>query len=324
MTTEKELATRPTTTNEFRPNTAAFEPSDVREALALAQVLSKSNLVPKALATHEAVFYVIAAGRELGFSVVQSLRSLHIIDGKIVMSADLMVSQVLRSGLAEHFSLVESSDKVATYETKRRGSPTPTRMSYSIEQAARAGLVGKQNWKNHPEAMLRARCASALARAVYPDAVQGMYDPDEAEEIRRQSAVPASVVSSAQSTPPASEGKPASAPIDGTIEDPAAKWLDKIGKSAEQKKPIQACVGVAEQIAEHTSNGVRARCIKAWAEQLEKLVRAKITTQEAIDALRGAILKLPEDIALAGVRVCDALNPDAEPAADADASQGEG
>lgn len=316
MTTEKELATRPTTTSEVRPSATAFEPGDVREALALAQVLSKSNLVPKALATPEAVFYVIAAGRELGFSVVQSLRSLHIIDGKIVMSADLMQSQVLRSGLAEYFSLVESSDKVATYETKRRGAPSSTRMSFSIDQAARAGLVNKPNWKSHPEAMLRARCASALARAVYPDAVQGMYDPDEADEFRRQNAVHVSVVAGAQTAPASTSNSTASAPVESTIEDPAAKWIEKIQKSAEQKKPIQACLGVARQIAEHTQNGVRARCLKAWAEQLEKIARARVTTQEALDVLRGSVIELPEDFQLAGVRVCEAINLDAEPPAD--------
>lgn len=312
MTIDKDLAARPVAA-EIRPSAAAFEPTDVREALDLARVLSKSNLVPKALATPEAVFYVIAAGRELGFSVVQSLRSLHIIDGKIVMSADLMVSQVLRSGLAEHFSLVESTDKVATYETRRRGSPTPTRMSFSIEQAARAGLVGKQNWKNHPEAMLRARAASALARAVYPDAVQGMYDPDEADEFRRQNAVQVSVVAGAQSTPSASSDGASRAVVDGSIEDPAAKWIEKLQRAGEQKKPIAACLGVARQIADHVDGPLRERCRKAWADKLAAIANARVTTQEALDMLRGSVLELPEDFCAAGVRVCDGINLDAEP-----------
>src|SRR5690606_17440997 len=43
-----------------------------------------------------------------------------------------------------------------------------------------AGLTGRQNWKAHPAAMLRARASAALARAVYPDVAMGIYDPDEA------------------------------------------------------------------------------------------------------------------------------------------------
>jgi hypothetical protein len=49
-----------------------------------------------------------------------------------------------------------------------------------MEQARVAGLVrGGGQWQTYPEAMLRARCAAALARIVYPDLVAGVYDPDE-------------------------------------------------------------------------------------------------------------------------------------------------
>jgi len=285
----------------------AFEPNSVHDALDLARVLFKSGLVPRALTTPEAVFYVIAAGRELGFSVVQSLRSLHIIDGKLVMSADLMVGQVLRSGLAEYFVLIESTDKVATYETKRRDAPAPTRMSYTIEQATRAGLVSKQNWKLHTEAMLRARCAAALARAVYPDALQGMYDPDEAEEFRRPAAA-ASVVVQAQSvTPVASLEAPKSSP-----------WEEKLERAAEQRKPVSACVELARQMAEQTSGAERQRCVAAWAERLGAIARERVKTHEALDMLRSMVAELPEDFAAAGARICDAINLDAEEPSDGD------
>jgi hypothetical protein len=284
----------------------AFEPGGVQEALDLARVLFKSGLVPRALATPEAVFYVIAAGRELGFSVVQSLRSLHIIDGKLVMSADMMVGQVLRSGLAEYFVLIESTDKIATYETKRHGAPAPTRMSYTIEQATRAGLVSKQNWKLHPEAMLRARCAAALARAVYPDALQGMYDPDEAEEFRRPA--PTSVVVQAQSvTPVAALEAPKSSP-----------WEEKLERAAEHRKPVSACVEIARQMAEHTMGAERERCIASWAARLGAIARDRVTTHEALDMLRSMVSELPEDFAAAGARVCDAINLDAEVPCDGD------
>jgi hypothetical protein len=52
-----------------------------------------------------------------------------------------------------------------------------------MEDARRANLVGRQNWKAHPAAMLRARCAAALARAVYPDLLLGVYEESEGEEI---------------------------------------------------------------------------------------------------------------------------------------------
>ena len=212
---------------QVRSTTAAFEPNDIREGFELAKLLARSGLVPRALATPEAVFYVIAAGRELGLTAVQSIRSLHIIDGKIVMAADMIVAQVHRSGLCLHFSLIESTEKIATFETHRRGAPSPVRMSYTIEQANRAGLTGKTNWKAHPEAMLRARCQSALARAVYPDAAQGLYDTEEGEEMRR---------ANANAHPPHSPAPPvapaAAPPASSGVEAVVAAWTLKIGHAA--------------------------------------------------------------------------------------------
>ena len=77
---------------------------------------------------------------------------------------------------------MESTDQIATYETKRRGNPTPTRMSFTMADANRAGLTGRGPWKQYPGAMLRARCASGLVRAEYPDVAIGLYDQDELQE----------------------------------------------------------------------------------------------------------------------------------------------
>jgi hypothetical protein len=78
---------------------------------------------------------------------------------------------------------VRSDAQVATYQTKRRGEPEPTTMSFSWEDAQRAGVTGKDNWRKYPAAMLRARCITALARAVYPDLAMGIYDPDELGDV---------------------------------------------------------------------------------------------------------------------------------------------
>ena len=70
----------------------AFEPPGIPEAVKLAQILVASRLLPRAISTPEAAVTVIMAGRELGLTAMQSLRSIHIIEGKPTMSADLMVA----------------------------------------------------------------------------------------------------------------------------------------------------------------------------------------------------------------------------------------
>lgn len=153
---------------------------------AFCQKVAQSTLLPEALKNKPAdVFVTILAGRDFGLSAMQSFRGINVIKGKPCFSADLMVAQVLKSGLAEYFQLVSSDAKCAVYATKRKGGEKPTEMHFTMEQAITAGLPGRNpNYKIYPDAMLRARCASALARAVYPDVLFGVYEEDEANDIR--------------------------------------------------------------------------------------------------------------------------------------------
>ncbi len=157
----------------------AFEPRDWVEAAKVAEALSRSGMLPRSIQRPEAALAILIQGRELGLTVMQSLRSIYVVDGKPTLSAQLMHALCLRHPACEYFALVEASDQSATWETKRRGAPTPVRVVFSRADAERAGLAGKDNWKKYPRQMLSARACSELARAVYPDAVGNLYDPDE-------------------------------------------------------------------------------------------------------------------------------------------------
>jgi hypothetical protein len=164
--------------------TQAFEPRGINEAMQLATLLVASRLLPRSVGTPEAAFAIIATGRELGLTAMQSLRTIHVIEGKPTLSADLVAALVKsRRDICTYFMLVESTDRVARYETQRVGEPKPTVMAFTIEEAQRAGVSTKDNWKKYPAAMLRARCITALARAVYPDLAMGVYDEDELEPL---------------------------------------------------------------------------------------------------------------------------------------------
>jgi len=157
----------------------AFEPSDIGQGVQLAKLLVASRLLPKSIATPEAAFVVIMAGRELGLTAMQSIRSIHVVDGKPTMSADLMVALTKRSPACEFLRLVESTTERAAYETRRRGEPDTTTIGFTIDDASKAGLLGRGPWRQYPAAMLRARAAAAICRAVYPDLMLGVYETDE-------------------------------------------------------------------------------------------------------------------------------------------------
>ena len=63
-------------------------------------------------------------GRELGMPAMAALRSVHVIEGKHSLSADLMVALVLKSGMAEYFQLVESTENdICIIRDEAQGRP---------------------------------------------------------------------------------------------------------------------------------------------------------------------------------------------------------
>lgn len=154
-----------------------YSPNSLATAQEMATTLAKSRLF--GISSPEAAFAIMATGHELGLSPLQSLRGIHIIDGKPSPSADMLVAVVLRSGLAEYFREVSTTDKASTWETKRRGDAKAKSLTYSLDEAKQAGLTGKQNWSRHPKRMLAARAKSFLARDVYPDLLFGLVSQEE-------------------------------------------------------------------------------------------------------------------------------------------------
>lgn len=149
----------------------------------ISTTLSASKLMPEALQKSPAdIFAIVKTGQELGLEPMKSIRGIAIIKGKPTLSADLMGALVKRErSVCEYLRLVESTDKVATYETKRVGEPGTTRISFTSEDAARAGLAG-DNWRKYPAQMLRARALSGICRAVYPDLLLGVYAEGELDD----------------------------------------------------------------------------------------------------------------------------------------------
>jgi hypothetical protein len=135
----------------------------------------------------QSVLSIIMRGRSLGMDATTALSNFHVIEGKPTMHASLIIALVLNSKKAEYFDLVETTDKLSTWVTKRIGR-SPVTLSYTIEEADQAGLLkptrsGKpSNWHTRPKTMLRWRCSTELARIVYPDITTGLYTPDEIEE----------------------------------------------------------------------------------------------------------------------------------------------
>lgn len=152
----------------------------LRDVFVLAERLAQAEgFVPKALlGKPNAIAASILTGIELGMGPMEAMRSLDIVEGKPTMKAEVMLARALRAGIFVEWE--RSDDKTATIRLER--GRAKHKHSFTIEEAARAGLAGKGNWSKYPAAMLRARCVSAALRAFAPDVLgAGVYTPEELE-----------------------------------------------------------------------------------------------------------------------------------------------
>jgi hypothetical protein len=163
-----ELATR-------QMDALAFEPQSLSEAMSYANMLSKSGLMAKHLVGKPAdIMLIMAKGRELGLSTMVAISGINVIQGKVELSPQTMVAVVQkRPDVCKYFTLIESTDTIATFETWRVGAPEPVRMSFTADDAKKMQLWGKDNYNKQPATMLRWRCISAICRLVYPDILAG-------------------------------------------------------------------------------------------------------------------------------------------------------
>lgn len=150
------------------------------EKLAYAEALAKADMLPAAYRKKPAnVLIAIEYGDMLGIATVLAITHIHVVEGKPTMSAEMMRSKVLEAG--HRFDILEHSSKAARVRiTRCDGRAEPLTVEFTIEDARRAQLTNKNNWKHYPASMLLARATSMVVRAVCPDATMGIgYVPEE-------------------------------------------------------------------------------------------------------------------------------------------------
>ena len=180
------------------PTADPYAPRNLDEVYALAKVYADSKIVGDKLIGYQSVALVMATGHEMGISPTASLRGLYVVEGRVFMSADLMVALCLRAPQCEQFELSEQSDTAAAYTVARKGGK-PLTFRFTLDDAKRALLGGAasnkgefkvdSNWSKYPGTMCRHRAAAIAARAVFPDVIMGLYEESERDEVRAVASV---------------------------------------------------------------------------------------------------------------------------------------
>ena len=177
-----------TSITEFSPQQPTFSlaPRDIKEALAFAEMLSKSNMVPKDFIGNPGnILVAVQWGMELGLQPMQAMQNIAVINGRPSLWGDSVIAIVKASPTCEYI-IEEVGDDSATCRVKRRGEPEQER-SFSTADAKAAGLLGKQGpWTQYRKRMMQMRARSWAVRDVFPDVLRGMPIAEEVMDMEKE------------------------------------------------------------------------------------------------------------------------------------------
>lgn len=157
-------------------------PREWEASLAVAREIASTQFVPESYRGRpDAVLAAILTGREMGIGPMQSLRQIHMIDGRPAFAADLMMAKMRQGGVVVLESRV--TDEGAYIKAKRKDTGEETDVEWTKKDAEQAGLLGKKNWKTYPTDMYWARAVGRLARKLGSDLLGGLvYSKEEMED----------------------------------------------------------------------------------------------------------------------------------------------
>lgn len=155
----------------------AFSHQRFQTMCQMAEVFIRSRMLPPSIQTPEQAIVIMIKGQELGLQPLQALNGINVIQGKPVVSPQLMLSLINRSGKMEDIKFEIGQDYVSC--TMKRWDRSAHTERFGAKEAVSMGLSGKDNYKKQALVMYKWRAVAACARVTFPDVIDGLYTPEE-------------------------------------------------------------------------------------------------------------------------------------------------
>jgi hypothetical protein len=161
------------------------------------EMLAGSNMVPKAYqGKPQDILVCVQWGYEIGLAPMQALQNIAVINGKPSVYGDAAMALVQASpvcdNIEEYFEGEEGSGKYRAVCVAHRKGRQPVTATFSVEDAKRAGLWGKQGpWQAYPKRMLQMRARGFALRDAFPDVLKGLITAEEAQDFPDEERRPA-------------------------------------------------------------------------------------------------------------------------------------
>lgn len=165
--------------NALVQNTGFLTPTNLQEAMQIADLLANSEIVPKDYQKKPGnILVAMQWGAEIGLQPLQAMQNIAVINGRPSLWGDAVLALVRSSGLLEQFEETQTDD-VATCIVKRKGHKAVTK-TFSKEDAKRAGLLSKAGpWSQYPRRMMQMRARGYALRDEFTDILKGFGVAEE-------------------------------------------------------------------------------------------------------------------------------------------------
>jgi hypothetical protein len=166
----------------------SLQPQNVTEAMQMAEMLSKSQMIPKNYQNKpQDTLVAMMMGSELGLHPIQALQNIAVINGKPSIYGDAMLALVQNhsafGGIQESF---DEAAQVATCIVWRKNGEKHT-VTFSQADAKQAELWAKAGpWTQYPKRMMTFRARGFALRDQFADALAGLISREEAEDMPEQ------------------------------------------------------------------------------------------------------------------------------------------
>jgi hypothetical protein len=143
-----------------------------------AKILVASGLLPQSIKTAEAAVAIMLMGKELGMGPMMSFQGIDFIRGVLAIRPKTKVALARKSGLVAKFIIKETEDSCEVTMVRKDDGSSFTSV-FTMKDAQRAGLLGKDNWRSWPKNMLRWRAIGDCCNVLIPEVVGSYYTADE-------------------------------------------------------------------------------------------------------------------------------------------------
>jgi hypothetical protein len=153
----------------------------------------------KGIETPEQAVIILQAGLELGLSPIWALTNIMVTNGRPSVWGDGLLGLVLAHPQCEdvietNTGAIEDESYTARCEVRRKGRE-PIIREFSVKDAKKAGIFGKNVHAQYPKRMLQMRARAFACRDAFADALRGLGVREELENITEPKRTSGRVVS---------------------------------------------------------------------------------------------------------------------------------